>query len=266
MQNLAPGLQADEDHLQIDAVAGRLDQHHAWRHRIILRIVEHDEARNRRGIEPQVRTMWRVHHAIAERPCDHGLGRKRGEIRRAQDAGHVVGVVMGEHDQAGIVERALQLRKFLREIRLRAAERFMGLTVEAGIDHHRAVRVHHLERRARHRDRRFVAPADDEFARPDAGGDAHAVDRYRQGSRQQAREPADRGQIGRERLFVRAVVIVRAAASFTIRSSDYVAMGAGSPRAERPMPTVSKHGAPNRSSNHCRDPIANFGCKRARID
>src|SRR5262245_62986255 len=49
VQDLSVGLQADEDHLRIRAVARRLDKYDAGRNRIVLRIVEDDESLERLG-------------------------------------------------------------------------------------------------------------------------------------------------------------------------------------------------------------------------
>ncbi len=83
MQDLPAGLQADEDHLRIRAVAWRLDEYDAGRNRIILRIVEDDEALERLRSELEVGAVRRVDHAIRDAHGDDGFPRKLGKIRCA---------------------------------------------------------------------------------------------------------------------------------------------------------------------------------------
>ena len=113
------------------------------------------------------------------------LPRERREVRRRHHAADVVGMVMRQHDQPRGVERALELDELLREVGLRLvrAEAVVRRLVEPGIEHHGAVGIDHLERGARHGDRRIVAARDHELLRPDRGRDPHAVDGERQARR-----------------------------------------------------------------------------------
>ena len=56
----AAGLQAHVDHLRIRRVARRADEHHAGRHRIVFRIVEHDELFDRGLRELEMRPVRRA--------------------------------------------------------------------------------------------------------------------------------------------------------------------------------------------------------------
>ena len=106
-----------------------------------------------------MRPVRRFHQALGGLGADDGLGGKRVVIGRAGDAGDVVGMKVGEHDHARLVERLLQLGEGLGEIRLALVGRGEGIVrflVEPGIDHHRAVRIDHLEGGARHGDGRVV--------------------------------------------------------------------------------------------------------------
>ena len=60
-----------------------------------------------------MRPVRRVHQAIGDVHGDDGLGGERGEIRRRDNAGDVIGMVMREHDQARGVQRAGELGELL---------------------------------------------------------------------------------------------------------------------------------------------------------
>ncbi len=140
--------------------------------------------------------MRRIHHAIRDVHGDDRFPRKLGKICRAQHPCHMVGMVMGEHDEPCLCERALELGELLDEIRLGLvrAEGIVGRLVQAGIDHHRAIGINDLEGRARHRYRRVVTALDHEFARTNARCHSHAVD----GERQRAGQDRARHPNGRE--------------------------------------------------------------------
>ena len=149
-----------------------------------------------------MRLVRRRHHAFGERRRDDGLARQLADIRRADDTGDMVGMMMGQHDQPRGIKRARQLLELVRIIRLAGAESVVRRAVKPGIDHDGAIGIDHLKGRARHRDRGVVTAADDEFARTDRSGDARQIDRNRQRTRQQAGQTADGAEVGVERLFV----------------------------------------------------------------
>ena len=107
-------------------------------------------------------------------------------------------MVVSQHDEACLVERAGELGELLGIIRLRliGTEGIVGRLVQSGIDHHAAIGIDDLERGAGHRHRAIIAAFDDEFAWPDAGRHARTVDRKRQRAGKRRTHRSDGGKLG----------------------------------------------------------------------